>query len=44
MAFSPNSWGILPYRHNHTPDGRYIQTSMFIPAYRTVLDLIDSRG
>lgn len=44
MVFSPTSWDILPYKHNHTPDNRFIMTAMFIPAYRTVLELIDSRG
>lgn len=44
MVLTPEAWDILPYYHNYTPDGRYILTSMFIPAYRCVLSLMDKRG
>lgn len=44
MTTKPLAWGILPYKHNHTPAGETVYTSMFIPAYKAVLSLIDERG
>ena len=44
MANNPDAFNVLKYKHNHTPDGRTIFTSMFIPAYLTLLDAMDSRG
>lgn len=53
LANNPNVFNILPHRHNYTPDGRYILSSMFIPAYRNAMfdgeedigiEYIDNRG
>lgn len=44
MTTDPEVFNILPYRHNHTPSGEFIYTSMFIPAYVTVKNLMDDRG
>lgn len=44
ITLNPDAYNILKFRHNHTPDRRHILTSMFIPAYRMVLHLLDKRG
>lgn len=53
LANNPEVFNILPHYHNYTPDGRYILSSMFIPAYRNAMfddemdkniEYIDKRG
>jgi len=44
MTLNPQAYNILPVRHNFTQDGKYIISGLFIPAYRIVYELIDSRG
>ena len=53
LANHPEVFNILPHYHNYTPDGRYILSSMFIPAYRNALfdmdidkgiEYVDKRG
>ncbi len=48
MTNNPEAYNVLPFRHNYTPDGKYILSAMFIPAYRVVTDdtvkLVDKRG
>ncbi len=44
IVLNPDAYNILKYRHNHTRSGEYIETAMFIPAYRMVKHLLDSRG
>ena len=49
LATKPDVFNVLPYRHNYTPDGRYILSSMFIPCYRNAMfddgvEYIDKRG
>lgn len=44
LILKPNVYNILKFRHNYTPDKRYILTGMFIPATRMVYELLDSRG
>ena len=53
LANNPDVFNILKHRHNYTPDGRYIETAMFIPAYRNAMfddkedkniEYIDKRG
>lgn len=44
MVTNPEFFNILPYKHNHTPDGQTVYTAMFIPAYRMLLALLDERG
>lgn len=44
MTNNPKAYNILPVRHNYTQDGSYIETGLFIPAYRIVYDLVDKRG
>lgn len=44
MTLSPEAYNILPVRHNHTQDGKYILSGLFIPAYRIVYEYVDKRG
>lgn len=50
LANNPEVFNILPHYHNYTPDGRYIISSMFIPAYRNAMfedpgvEYVDKRG
>jgi hypothetical protein len=44
MVTNPAVFNVLPYKHNYTPDGRYVYTAMFIPAHRMISSLLDSRG
>lgn len=40
----PKTFSILPYRHNHTNKGQYVETGFFIPAWTTVRHSMDHRG
>ena len=44
IILNPDSYNILKYKHNYTPDGKYVLTGMFVPAFKSVLHLADSRG
>lgn len=44
LTNNPRAYNILPVRHNYTADGSYVETGLFIPAYRIVYDLVDKRG
>jgi len=44
IYLSPESYNILPLRHNHTTTKEYVYTSFFIPAYRMVAEFMDYRG
>ena len=46
MFNDPDSYNILPYKHNFTEDGDTVLTSFFLPAYAMVIDpqFMDSRG
>jgi len=44
MFLNVEAFNGLPYRHNHTRDGKYTLTGFFIPAYTSVIDLMDHRG
>lgn len=44
IIINPDAYNILKYKHNHTRDGSYILSGMFIPAYRLVSHLLDKRG
>ena len=44
MTNNPAAYNILPVRHNYTYDGNYVETGLFIPAYRIVYELVDKRG
>jgi hypothetical protein len=44
MVINPIVFNVLPFKHNHTPDGQFIYSSMFIPAYKMVAKLVDNRG
>ena len=44
MTNNPTAYNILPVRHNYTYDGNYVETGLFIPAYRIVYELVDKRG
>ena len=44
LITNPLGYNVLPVRHNHTVDGSYKITGLFIPAYRIVFDLLDNRG
>ena len=41
---APETFGILPYRHNHTLSGDYAITSYFFPVYSVDFGFLDSRG
>ena len=44
MVMQPDTFNVLPYVNRHTPNKQEILTSMFIPAYVTVLKVADKRG
>lgn len=48
LVNNPEVYNVLPFRHNFTPDKKYILSAMFIPAFKIVSDdtvnLIDNRG
>ena len=44
IVLKPDAYNVLKFKHNYTPDGQYIFTAMFIPAYRMVAKLVDKRG
>lgn len=53
LAFNPDTFNLLPHRHNYTPDGKYILSAMFIPCYRNAMfndiedegiEYVDKRG
>ena len=44
IVLNPDVYNILKYKHNHTYDGRFIETAMFIPSYSMVMHLVDKRG
>ena len=46
MFYKPESFNILPYRHNNTEDGQYILSSFFLPADAMLIDpeYMDNRG
>jgi len=44
MAFTPETFNILPYVNRHTVDGQAVLSSMFIPVYVTTFHLADKRG
>lgn len=46
MFYNPTGFQILPYRHNYTQSGEFVETSFFIPAFTFVAraGFIDERG
>lgn len=44
MTTDPIAYNILPVRHNFTADRSYKITGYFVPAYRVVYSIADSRG
>lgn len=44
LYYHPNTYDVLPYRHNYTQDGSYILSAFFIPAFAQVEGIVDSRG
>lgn len=44
IVLKPDVYNILKFRHNYTPDKKFIDTAMFIPAHRMVAHLLDKRG
>lgn len=46
MFYNPTGFQILPYRHNYTQSGEYVETAFFIPAFTFVAreGYIDNRG
>ncbi len=44
MMMNPQAYNILPVHHNFTRNREYMTSGYFIPAYRIVYELIDSRG
>ena len=44
LYYNPDTYDVLPYRHNYTQDGSTILSGFFIPAFAQVNGCIDSRG
>lgn len=46
MYYDPKGHDVLPYYHNYTQDGEWVQTCFFIPAYIALYngDYMDERG
>ena len=44
MFYEPESFNMLPYKHNHTQTGEYVYTAFFVPAYSMVTKFCDHRG
>lgn len=44
MVLHPDSYNILKVKHSYTPGNKVVYTAMFIPAYRMVSSIVDSRG
>lgn len=46
MFYNPTGFQVLPYRHNYTQSGEYVETAFFIPAFTFVAKpgYIDGRG
>ena len=44
IILKPDAYNVLKFKHNYTPDQRYIYTAMFVPAFRMVKKYLDSRG
>lgn len=44
MYYDPDSYNILPFRHNYTQTGEQVLTAYFIPAFNIVRSVIDKRG
>jgi len=44
IVTKPDAFNVLKFKHNYTPDNKYVLTAMFIPAHRNVMALVDERG
>ena len=46
IYYNPKAFKILPYRHNYTQDGTYIESGFFIPYFQQSLNpkFMDNRG
>lgn len=46
IYYNPTQFDVLPFRHNHTDTGEYVETGFFIPAYQVILkpEYLDKRG
>ena len=46
IFYNPTGFQVLPYKHNYTQSGEYVETSFFIPAFTFVArpGYIDKRG
>ena len=46
IFLNPKGYNILPYKHNYTKTGEYVETGFFIPAYTYIAlpGCIDDRG
>lgn len=46
IFLNPKGYNILPYKHNYTKTGEYVETGFFIPAYTYIAlpGCIDNRG
>ena len=44
LYYHPETYDVLPYRHNYTQDGCTILSAFFIPAFAQVSGLVDNRG
>jgi len=46
IYYHPKAFKVLPYRHNYTQDGTYIESGFFIPYFVQSLraEFMDNRG
>ena len=44
VYYDPQSQNALPFRHNYTESGEYVETGFFIPAFQQLYDYLDNRG
>ena len=44
MFYSPDQFGVLPFKHNYSATGEEVLTGFFFPAYRMHFDYLDDRG
>lgn len=44
MYYEPEAFNILPYKHNHTQTGEFVETAFFVPSYSMVTKFCDERG
>ena len=44
IYYDPRAYEVMPYRHNCTASGEYVETGFFLPAYSQIYETMDERG